>query len=113
MAAMVGLLFLFLLAVALFVAWLAAKGFPRSWDRDTFVLAFPVLLFVGGGGFYIAQRWNPIASLPFLLKEVLGYASLTVVGISWGCVLAIFSYGRLVPKHTGSQAKTKDSQSSS
>ena len=91
---------LIVLGIATLIAWLAAKGFPRSWDRDTFVLAFPVYLFIGGGGFYIAQRWQPLGDLPFALKEILGYGSFVVLGISGGCMLAIFTHGRLIRRPT-------------
>jgi hypothetical protein len=35
------LMSLLTMAIAVFIAWRAAKGFPKTWDRHTFVLAFP------------------------------------------------------------------------
>ena len=81
--------------IALLVAWLAAKGYPLSWDRNTYILAFPVIELVGAGLFYHAQHWEPLEAGPFIAKELLGYSSLLIITFGFGCCLGAITYGRL------------------
>jgi|SRR5215470_8512547 len=81
--------------ITVLAAWLAAKGYPSTWDRTTYVLAFPVIEIVGAGLFYVTRRWAPIETGPFVAKEVLGYGPLLLIAIGGGCCLGVFTYGRL------------------
>ena len=81
--------------IALFVAWLAAKGYPSNWDRNTYILAFPVIEVVGAGLFYLAQHWEPADAGLFVAKEMLGYSSLLIIATGFGCCFGAITYGRL------------------
>jgi len=81
--------------IVLFVAWLAAKGYPSNWDRNTYILAFPVIEVVGAGLFYLAQHWVPASAGLFVARELLGYGSLVIIAIGFGCCLGAFTHGRL------------------
>jgi hypothetical protein len=53
---------------------------------------------MGGGGGYLTQRLATSGGWPVALLEVLDWCSFAVLGMSGGCMLSIFTYGRLMPK---------------
>jgi hypothetical protein len=87
------LLFIFFVGIPViagtigFAAW---KGWPRNFNRESYILGFLGLGFAGGILILFAQRMTPEDIWHQLLQEVCGAIGLLSAGASGGCLIGIF-----------------------
>jgi hypothetical protein len=80
--------------VVAFAAW---KGWPKNFNRETYMLGFLGLGFASAILIYSAQRMTPEDVWHQLLQEICGALGLLLSGISVGCLIGIFTCRNKTP----------------
>ena len=89
----IGVLLLMFLGILIFMGWQVAKGRPKGWDRDTFVLAYVALTLATAALFGLAQHWDPSSDLQSVLRDAARFGCALLMAVSFGLGVSIFTVG--------------------
>ena len=98
------LLLFFFLLVPVVIALCAAKGWPKSWRRTTYLIVFAIGLVVDTPVLFVLYL-TPKVSPAFGWFDLISDIAFVAFGAAWGCLLGFFVFGKL--------AKTEQSNTQS
>lgn len=79
--------------IAVAIGYAARKGRPKTFSRDTFVLAFVATLMISGFLIVYAQRMQAdVRTWQYILQLACFEAGVLLLGIAGGCGVGIFTH---------------------